>query len=150
MVNYFIILMLLVLLARQVSLMRKIKIRTKKSKFEIGIFVVSIVALGVLTVLYAKGYMHYIIAIVAGSFVLINWLKQGISTTGLIIVSKGKEDYMWRELEKVKIKTDDVINIDYFNNGGTKIISHKYDIKHSQEILKMFKTNRIKVLANKN
>ena len=149
MVNYFIIFMLLILLGRQVSLIRKVKIRTKKSKFEIGIFTVSISALTILTIFYAKEYMHYVIAIVAGAFVLINWLKQGISTSGLIIVSKGKEDCMWRELAKVKVKTNDVVNIDYFSASGTKISSHKYDIKHINEILKIFKTNKVKVILNK-
>ena len=113
MVNYFIILMLLILLWRQVTLIRKIQIRTKKGRFEIGVFSVAIVSLAALTIFYGKGYMHYLIAIIAGSFLILNWLKQGVSKTGLIIVSKAKEDYLWAEIGSANVRTDDIINIDY-------------------------------------
>lgn len=49
MINYFVILMLLILLAKQITFIRKIQIRTKKSTFEIGVFSVALIALAVLT-----------------------------------------------------------------------------------------------------
>lgn len=68
MINYFVILMLLILLAKQITFIRKIQIRTKKSTFEIGVFSVALLALAVLTIFFAKGYMHYLIALTAASF----------------------------------------------------------------------------------
>ena len=42
MINYFVVLMLLILLAKQITFIRKIQIRTKKSTFEIGVFSVAL------------------------------------------------------------------------------------------------------------
>ena len=145
MINYFVILMLLILLAKQITFIRKIQIRTKKSTFEIGVFSVALLALAVLTIFFAKGYMHYLIALTGASFLLINWMKQGLASSGLLIVSRGKEEYAWREISSAKIKTSDKINIDFFNTSGRRIASHSYEMKHYKDLMKLLRYNKVKV-----
>ena len=89
--------------------------------------------------------MHYLIALTAASFLLINWMKQGLASSGLLIVSRGKEEYTWREISSAKIKTSDKINIDFFNTSGRRIASHSYDMKHYKDLMKLLRNNKIKV-----
>ena len=76
---------------------------------------------------------------------LIIWMKQGLASSGLLIVSRGKEEYTWREISSAKIKTSDKINIDFFNTSGRRIASHSYDMKHYKDLMKLLRYNKVKV-----
>ena len=145
MINYFIILMLLILLTKQITFIKKIQIRTKKSKFEIGVFSIALLALAVLTIFFAKESMHYLTALTAASLLLIIWMKQGLTNSGLLIFSRGKEEYTWREISNAKIKTSDKVDIDFFNTSGIRIASHSYDMKHYKDLMKLLRYNKVKV-----
>lgn len=146
MMNFIVIVMLLSVLTKQISYIRKLKIKTKKSFLEILTFILSILVLITLTIFFAKNYMHYLIASIGIIFLVVNWIKQGISDSGILIVARGKELYRWNEVRYAQINTGDIITIDYYSVSGSKIISHKFEMQNYDKIVEVFGDNNIQFL----
>ncbi|MDD2586509.1 MAG: hypothetical protein PHT79_10185 [Syntrophomonadaceae bacterium] len=142
-INFIVIVMLLSVLTKQISYIRKLKIKTKKSFLEILTVVLGILVLITLTIFFAKHYMHFLIAFIGIILLVINWIKQGIFDSGILIVAKGKELYLWNEVRYAQINTGDIITIDYYSVSGSKIISHKFEMQNYDKILEIFEDNNI-------
>ncbi len=150
MINFVVIVVLLILIVRQISYIKTLEIRTKKSLSERLIVILCIAALIAITIFFAKNYMHYLIFAIATMLFVTDWVKQGISESGILIVSRGKELYLWNEIKYAQINTSDTITIDYYRNSGSKIISHEFKMKDYDRILEIFENNDIQfIIKNK-
>lgn len=142
--SFIVVILLLSVLIKQIQYIRKLKIRTRKSTYEIMTIIIGILVIMTTVIYFAKNYVHYWIALLGIVLLIVAWMKQGISDNGVLIIARGKELYRWNEIGYAKIKKDDFVIVDYYSSSGSIIISHRYLEKDIDEIFKIFHRTNFK------
>ncbi len=136
--SFIVVILLLSILVKQIQYIRKLKIRTRKSTYEIITILIGILVIITMVIYFAKNYVHYLIALLGILLLIVAWMKQGISDNGVLIIARGKELYRWSEIGYAKIKKYNFVIVDYHSSSGSRIISHRYLEKDIDEIFKVF------------
>ncbi|MBE6049955.1 MAG: hypothetical protein E7214_04640 [Clostridium sp.] len=77
------------------------EISTQKTIIEEILFIISIILIVVITVFYAKDILHYIVGTLGIIFIILQFVKQGISEEGIMVIARGKDMYSWREIYRI-------------------------------------------------
>lgn len=94
------ILLFCLIFVKQIVLIKKLLVPTKKSTFEKIVVTAGVLVLLCITYLFAGTFLDYLYAILAITTMLAMFYKQGITGDGLTILSRGLETYSW---EKARI-----------------------------------------------
>lgn len=142
-IYYITVLLIVTVLIKELLYIKDIKIRTKKTLGEILIFAIGIITIIVITIVFAKNTLHYIVSCTGAALLIISWSKQGVSNKGLLIVARGKQLYEWNNIKKAKINISENIQVDYFSTLNSKIISHVYSTDVYEKILNEFNSHNL-------
>lgn len=127
----------------EIKLWKSVVIKANRSKLEILSVCVGIVVLSILTILFAKNLLHYLMFPLGVMFILTDVWKQGISKNGLLIVARGKEFYQWAEIHHVEMTIKDKVKIDYFTKSNSKIATQIYSLDSFDAIMTLFGRNNV-------
>ena len=148
--SIIVVVLLVAVLLKQISYITKLQIKTKKNTVEKFAIIASAVVLFWLTHIFAENNLHYVAGFIAILFIIANWIKQGISYEGILLVAKGKELYRWNEIGEVKVTMGDLVTIEYFNGKNLLIVSQSYKIDDYEKIKNILQDKGIKTeLVNK-
>lgn len=142
-IYYITVLLIVTVLIKELLYIKDLKIRTKKTLGEILIFAIGIITIIVITIVFAKNTLHYIVGCTGVALLIISWSKQGVSNKGLLIVARGKQLYEWNNIKKAKINISKNIQVDYFSTLNSKIISHVYSTDVYEKILNEFNSHNL-------
>lgn len=141
-ISFIAVLVLTEIIIKQFKDKKRLVISTKKTLLEKVIYLAAIAIFIVITILYAKGVIHYLIGILGILLLTIEFLKQGIFEEGILILARGKERYAWNEISKVQIVKSKDVKVTYYGKEGLAI-THKFAIERYKEIVALFLKNNI-------
>lgn len=127
----------------EIKYWKSVAIKANKSKLEILGACGGIVAISIITLFFAKNWLHYLIFSWGVIFVLADVWKQGISENGLLIVARGKELYKWAEIHHVEIIRSDNVKIVYFTKSNSEIATQLYSADDIDAIMALFKKHNV-------
>lgn len=93
-ISIFVGVLLIGIMIKRISYIKKLKIPTKKTVFENLIFITIITAIVIMIILFGKYISHYVAGTLFVIYFIISFLKQGISEEGIVIVNRGKEFFL--------------------------------------------------------
>lgn len=140
--SIIVIFMVLTMIMKQIPYMKKLKIPTKKTVFETIVYLAAILIIIVITLLYGKALIHYLVGTLGIALFTIEFLKQGIFEDGILILARGKEIYRWNEILNVQIVKSSYVKVTYWGREGLSI-THKFAIERYEEIVGLFIKNNI-------
>lgn len=135
------------IIIKQISCIRRLKVTAIKTTSEVIVIALCVLAFIALAFFFAKSYLHYAITLLGIILFIAIWLKQGISDSGLYIVARNKDTFMWNDIESVEIKTGDSVIVGYHMKSMASIISQRYRIEDHDKILKIFEANNMKIIT---
>ena len=152
-ITYYVAFFLLgAVLIRELLYLKDLNISTKKNIGEVLIIIIGIITVVTISVIFAKNTVHYVMGCVGLGLLIADWSKQGISKNGILLVARGKELYVWNEIQEASINISNKIKIDYFITSNSKIVSQYYSVDAYDKILKEFKNQGVtfKIIHNTN
>lgn len=119
--TYIALILMAAVFIKQLIYMKSLIIFTKKSKIEICTILAGVLTLVIITYFFAKEWSHYLLGVLAVLTLIALWMKQGISSKGIIQQFRGKELYLWNEIGRVDIEIVDNIKVKYFGMSNVQI-----------------------------
>lgn len=148
-ISILVILFLLAVMKEDIKNIRKLIISEKKGTFEIILYIATIAVFIMITVIYGKSLIHYIVGTVAIAFIIVEFLKQGIFNEGIVALERGRGIHKWGEISKVEIKKGKNIKVTYVVKNGVDLI-HKFSLDDYKKIIDIFISNGVEYEINYN
>ena len=139
--TYIALILVTTVFIKQLSYMKNLMIFTKKSKIEICMVLAGVLVLAIITYCFAKEWNHYLLGLLAILTLIALWMKQGISTKGIIQQFRGKELYLWNEISRVDIEIVDNIKVKYFGISNAQIGSLNFERKNHEILMDILTEN---------
>lgn len=137
--------LLIGIIIKQISYIKKLKIPTKKSVFENLIFITIITAIVIMTILFGKYISHYVAGTLFMIYFIISFLKQGILEEGIVIVNRGKEFFSWSEIKEVEIQKNSSLKITFFEEGRLEIVTHNFAADDYEKVFEILNSHNVKI-----
>lgn len=135
------ILLFFLIFVKQIVLIKKLLVPTKKSTLEKIVVTAGVLVLLCITYLFASTFLDYLFAILAITTMLAMFYKQGITGDGLTVLSRGLETYSWEKLGYAKIEEKNVLMITYYSTIGSPIIKQRYAIDKKEQLFSILDQN---------
>lgn len=143
--NILILVFFLGIVVRNITNILEIEVATKKSSFEIIVFIGVVIILASIAIIYGKSIIHYLIGLSGILYFISELFKQGISKKGLLIIAKGKEFYSWDEIKEVEIKREDNVHVTFFSTGRVKICTHNFFLNDYKKVFEVLNKHHVKI-----
>lgn len=141
MITYIALILVATVFIKQLIYIKNLVIFTKKSKTEICTMLAGILTLAIIIYFFAKEWNQYLLGVLSVFTSIVLWIKQGISTKGIIQQFRGKELYLWNEISKVDIEIADNIKVKYFDLSNAQIGSLNFDRKKHEFLVDILTQN---------
>lgn len=92
-------------------------------------------------IFFAREWNHYLLGLLAILTLIALWMKQGISSKGIIQQFRGKELYLWNEISRVDIEIVDNIKVKYFDISNAQIGSLNFERKKHEILMDILTEN---------
>lgn len=138
---YIALILVTTIFIKQFGYMKNLIIFTKKSKMEICTMLAGVIMLAIITYYFAKEWNHYLLGLLAVLTLITLWMKQGISSKGIIQQFRGKELYLWNEISRADIEIDDNIKVKYFDMSNTQIGILNFERKKYETLVDILTKN---------
>lgn len=122
---------------------RSTVIKTVKTSLEIIAAVIGVTAIAVVTFFFANNWFHYVLGFIGVLFVLVDVGKQGISENGILITARGKQLYKWSEIRHIDITVSSNIEIAYFSQTRSPIVTQHYSKKQYDKIIELLQRHEL-------
>ena len=129
MITYIALILVATVFIKQLIYIKNLVVFSKKSFTEICTMLAGVLTLAIITYFFAKEWNQYLLGVLSVLTSIVLWIKQGISTKGIIQQVRGKELYLWNEISKVDIEIADNIKVKYFDLSNAQIGSLNFDRK---------------------
>lgn len=144
-ISIFVGVLLIGIMIKRISYIKKLKIPTKKSVFENLIFITIITAIVIMIILFGKYISHYVAGTLFVIYFIISFLKQGISEEGIVIVNRGKEFFSWSEIKEVEIQKNSSLKITFFEEGRLEIVTHNFAADDYEKVFEILNSHNVKI-----
>lgn len=146
-IDIAILLFLILMIIRDLRIKKKLIIRTSKSHAENIIFLLIIIFFIGMTYIGAKTWIHYLLGVLTIIWLIIMWIKVGITTDGFSSMRRGQGIIKWNEINKLTIVIKENIKITITGSFIEGIFYFKK--KDYNEIIYVIK-NRLPIKAELN
>ena len=136
-------LLIIMIVMQELRYWKSVEIITIKSKSEIVVMAVAMIAIMVIMLTLAKTLLHYIIGCLGVLFVVADIQKQGISSKGILIASRGKQLFPWHEIDHAEIILSKQLKISFFTKSNSKIATQLYPCSMQNKIVVLFNENAL-------
>lgn len=139
--TYIVLVLVTSVFIKQLVYIKNLIIFTKKSKIEICMILVGVLMLAMITYFFEKGWNHYLLGALAVLTLITLWMKQGISSKGIIKLFRGKELYLWSEISRADIEIADSIKVKYFSMSNAQIGCLNFERKKHELLMDILTKN---------
>jgi hypothetical protein len=138
-IDFIILLAFIILIAKQMKLIKTLIVPTRKNYIEISIIIIGISVFISLMYFFAKNPLHYIIGFLGIILIIVMWLKRGINSKGFASMYRYKELIYWDEIDRVVIVFSKELKITLF--GDFMEQTFYFDRESYNKVMSIFQEN---------
>ncbi|EDU38791.1 hypothetical protein B2H94_02865 [Clostridium sporogenes] len=125
MMNWILVVLFVGIIFKEFKIVNQLVIKTEKKLIETILLIIGIVVFFYITYIYAKNQMHYLLGILGTILYVGVYLKNGITSKGVVSSYRYLQFVPWDKIEKVHINKRKSIKVSYSGNGGTNRLYFK-------------------------
>ncbi|WP_030034007.1 DUF5673 domain-containing protein [Clostridium botulinum] len=125
MMNWIFVVLFVGIIFKEFKIVNQLVIKTEKKLIETIFLIIGIGVLFYITYIYAKNQIHYSLGILGTILYVGAYLKNGITSKGVVSSYRYLQFVPWDKIEKVHINKGKSIKVSYSGNGGTNRLYFK-------------------------
>ncbi|AJD30630.1 MULTISPECIES: DUF5673 domain-containing protein [Clostridium] len=145
MMNWILVVLFVGIIFKEFKIVNQLVIKTEKKLIETIFLIIGIGVFFYITYIYAKNQMHYLLGILGTILYVGAYLKNGITSKGVVSSYRYLQFVPWDKIEKVHINKGKSIKVSYSGNGGTNRLYFKN--KDYDKIIELLNEKLIKNLV---
>ncbi|HDK7168928.1 TPA: hypothetical protein PTV44_002844 [Clostridium botulinum] len=125
MMNWILVVLFVGIIFKEFKIVNQLVIKTEKKLIETIFLIIGIGVLFYITYIYAKNQIHYSLGILGTILYVGAYLKNGITSKGVVSSYRYLQFVPWDKIEKVHINKGKSIKVSYSGNGGSNRLYFK-------------------------
>ncbi|KGI39980.1 hypothetical protein [Clostridium tetani] len=144
--NWILFILIIIMIIKEIRILIKLVIKTKKTAMEIIFLIAGIGVLFYITYKYAQTPIHYLLGVLGITLYVVSYLTTGITSSGIASLYRGAKFVSWNKIDKVQINIGKSTKIIY--SGSSFSNSMYFKNEDSDKIIKFLNEKLPDVLVD--